>query len=74
MMGLFKSKRNQIASYDAAQLEPVIRASICTGERTAGFREISTGRFREVMLIMNQADLDSFRKQYGITGPIETIY
>ena len=73
-MGLFRDKRRPAKSYDAALLEPVIRSSICTGERTAGFREISTGRFREVMLIQTQADLDSFRTQYGITGKIETIY
>ena len=73
-MGLFKRKPKHAEAYDSSVLEPVIRSSICTGERTAGFREISTGRFREVMLIQTPADLDSFRKQYGITGPIETIY
>ena len=31
--------------YDRENLRPVIRASICTGEQTAGFRNIHTGRF-----------------------------
>ena len=61
-------------SYDRERLEPVIRSSICTGEKTAGFREKDTGKFREVMLIRNEADLADFRRQYGITGEIGTIY
>ena len=73
-MGLFQRKRNHAPSYDPTQMEPVIRASICTGEKTAGFRERATGRFHEIMLVHSQADLDAFRKQYGVTGPIETIY
>ncbi len=59
--------------YDAALQTPVIRASICTGEKTAGFLE-QGGTFREVMLIRSQKDLDEFRAQYGIEGPIKTIY
>lgn len=61
-------------AYDPEQLTPVIRSSICTGEKTAGFREKATGRFREVMLISSPADLAAFRERYGITGEIETIY
>ena len=61
-------------SYDSSRLTPVIRSSICTGEKTAGFREKETGRFREVMLIRSPADLALFREKYGITGDIETIY
>ena len=30
---------------------PVIRASICTGEKVAGFQDIHTGKFTEIMLI-----------------------
>lgn len=73
-MRLFKGKSKHAKAYDTSLLVPVIRASVCTGEKTAGFREIATGRFREVMLIQSQADLDAFRKQYGIEGEIETIY
>ena len=61
-------------TYDPAVLRPVIRASICTGEKTAGFTEIATGRFREVMLVKNEADLRKFREQYGIEGEIKTVY
>ena len=72
-MKLFQKKEKQ-GTYDAAALTPVIRSSICTGEKTAGFREKDTGRFREVMLIRTGEDLEAFRRQYGITGEIETIY
>ncbi len=60
--------------YDPAVLMPVIRASICTGEKTAGFKELATGRFREVMLITGPRDLDAFRREYGIEGEIKTEY
>ena len=60
--------------YDTARQTPVIRQSICTGEKTAGFRDLQTGRFEEVMLIRTPKDLDAFREEYGVEGPIKTIY
>lgn len=69
-----KQKKAPAAAYDRARLEPVIRSSICTGEKVAGFREKDTGRFREVSLIRSAADLDAFREKYGIEGEIPTIY
>ncbi len=65
---------NSQKTYDQSRLDPVIRASICTGERVAGFRDRQTGHFSEVMLIRTDADIQHFRQMYGITGPIETIY
>ena len=62
------------AAYDKETLEPVVRSSICTGEKVAGFRERDTGRFREVSLIRSAVDLDAFQKKYGIEGEIPTIY
>ncbi len=73
-MGLFRRKAAPRELYDPEELTPVIRSSICTGEKTAGFRENGTGRFREVMLISSPADLAAFRERYNITGDIETIY
>ena len=63
-----------LSAFDRERLEPVIRSSICTGEKVAGFREKDTGRFREVCLIRSSADLDAFREKYGIEGDIPTIY
>ncbi len=60
--------------YDPEKEEPVIRSSICTGEKTAGFKDKQTGEFHDVCLIRNDIDLKQFRKDYGIAGEIKTIY
>ena len=54
--------------------EPVIRCSICTGEQVAGFLNLSTGKFEEVMLIRTSQDLENFQSEYGLTGTIKKIY
>ena len=56
-------KRNgkQAEDYDRTGKIPVIRASICTGEQVAGFKDVRTGRFEEVMLIKNHKDMEAFR-------------
>lgn len=48
-------------------MRPVIKCSICTGEQAAGFRDIRTGKFEEVMLIKDGKDLETFRKMYGLS-------
>lgn len=52
--------------YDRERQIPVIRASICTGERVAGFKDIRTGRFTEVAAICSRRDLDSFLEKYAV--------
>ena len=69
-----KETKKTTRRYDPEKVEPVIRSSICTGEKVAGFRDKKTGHLDEVMLIMNDRDLETFRKEYGIEGKIETIY
>ncbi len=54
-------------TYDMENKRPVIRCSICTGEQVAGFKDIHTGKFEEIMLIKNDADLRSFKETYGLT-------
>ena len=61
-------------SYDHEKMTPAIRCSICTGEQVAGFVRTGDGRFEEVMLIRSDADLDEFRRKYGIEGDIRKIY
>lgn len=62
-----KTKRTPMPiEFDRENLRPVIRSSICTGERVAGFKDLRTGRFSEVMLVRSQADLEEFRILYGI--------
>ena len=48
--------------------------SLRNGEQVAGFKDIHTGKIEEVMLIKNQADLDAFKKMYGIHGEIGKEY
>ena len=72
-MGLF-SKKKIVHSYDKVSKRPVIKASICTGEQVAGFKDIHTGKIEEVMLIRSEADLDNFKKMYGINEKIEKEY
>ena len=69
-----KKKPTPLKHYDPDLKRPAIRCSICTGEQVAGFKNLSDGKFEEVMLIRNEADLQAFREQYGITGDIEKIY
>ena len=72
-MTLF-SKKEKKPMYDKDKQTPVIRCSICTGEKVAGFKDNATGRFREVMLICSPHDLELFREKYGITEKIENVY
>ena len=75
MAFLFRKKNPAVQrGYDAEQLTPAIRCSICTGEQVAGFRHRDSGRFEEVLLIRGEEDLQAFRERYGITGEIEKIY
>ena len=72
-MGLLR-KKTVTKTYDKKNKKPIIKASRCTGEQVAGFKDIHTGKIEEVMLIKNQADLDAFKKMYGIDGEIEKEY
>ncbi len=72
-MGLFR-KKVEVRTYDKETKEPVIRASICNGEQIAGFKEIHTGRFEEIMLIKSPADLERFKTMYGITEEVAKEY
>ena len=59
-------KTPEALGFDRQLQRPVIRASICTGEQTAGFRNIHTGKFTDVMLIRTDRDLEEFQNTYGI--------
>lgn len=60
-------KRVKKQTYDKETLRPVIRSSICTGEQVAGFRNLQTGKFSEVMLIRNGGDLQEFLDTYDLS-------
>lgn len=59
------------ASEPAVHFDPgtqyaVIRSSICTGEKVAGFKNKTDGHFTEVMLIRSPADEKEFKETYGV--------
>jgi len=62
---IFKKKVKKL-EYDRKSKRPVIHASICTGERVAGFKDLHTGKFEEIMLIRNDKDLNEFMGTYNI--------
>ena len=68
-MGLFKKKIVK-KTYDREHMKPVIRASICTGEEVAGFKDIRTGKIEEIMLIRSPEDLEKFKEIYHIRPTI----
>ena len=70
----FRKKQLPRDSFDRESKKPIIRASICTGEQVAGFKDLHTGAFEEVMLLRNAADLEEFKDRYGIEGDIEKMY
>lgn len=70
-----RRKKQELRSYDREQKEPVIRSSICTGEKVAGFKDKETGKFEDILLLKTEADLDKFCEMYGIEKKIiKTIY
>ena len=63
---LFSAHRTEKKNYDKERLVPVLRASICTGERTAGFRDVNTGKYEQMILIRTDDELREFMESYGI--------
>lgn len=70
----FRKKTIEVKKYDETLRRPAIRSSICTGERVAGFENLETGKFEEIQLLQSEKDLEQFKKRYGISGDIKTIY
>lgn len=62
-----KSAKPSPKTYDHENQRPVLRCSICTGERVAGFKDIHTGKFEEIMFIQDDAQLREFMAMYGIS-------
>ena len=65
MFGIKKS--NPIQQFDKENYRAVLRCSICTGEQVAGFKNIHTGEFHDIVLIKNADDLETFREMYGVS-------
>lgn len=68
-----KKSKTPIVEYHPETQKAMLKCSICNGEQVAGFKDVKTGKFTEVTLVRNKADLDRFMKMYGLTS-IEKVY
>ncbi len=67
MFGKKKKTLKEKIDYDRDTQRPVLRCSICNGEKVAGFKDIKSGSFQEVMYIRSDADLKTFMEACGIS-------
>ena len=67
-----KNLREKIA-YDPETQYAVIRSSICTGEKVAGFKNKKNGQFMEVMVIRTPEDEARFKKIFEL-DTVKTEY
>jgi hypothetical protein len=67
VLSMFKKKQKKI-EYDKTNKKAVLKCSICNGEQVAGFKDLDTGHFDEIMLIRNTADLDEFMEMYDVAA------
>ena len=70
---MFGKKKESLPPYDKEHEIPAVKSSICTGEKTAGFIDSRTGKYRDVMLIRSDADLAEFKRMYSV-DEVKTIY
>ena len=68
-----KKTRETAVQFDPETQYAVIRSSICTGEKVAGFKNKTDGHFTEVMLIRSPADEKEFKETYGVES-LKTEY
>ena len=73
-INMFGRKKQSSKSYDPSVQKPILHKSICTGETTAGFKDLATGKYTDLMLIRSEEDLAAFMAEYGITVRPETEY
>ena len=67
-MKLFGRKKamEPAVHFDPETQYAVIRSSICTGEKVAGFKNKTDDHFTEIMLIRSPADEKEFKETYGV--------
>ena len=61
-----KRRQPPVIPFDRGGRVPVIRSSICTGEQVVGFKDVVSGKFKELMLIRNGKDLAEFLSRYQV--------
>ena len=74
-MSWFRKEKAPALDYSPDENEPVIRSSICTGERTGCLRHRVDGRLREIMLLRSEEDMREFCRLVSKKAEeIPTIY
>ncbi|MCR5594199.1 MAG: aspartate dehydrogenase [Saccharofermentans sp.] len=73
MFGFKKKKPIDIYRYNKQTEVPAVKSSICTGEKTAGFLEVNTGKYRDIMLVESDADIEVFKSACGV-DEVKEIY
>ena len=63
---LFSKKQKQQIIYDKTGKQAILKCSICNGEQVAGFKDMTTGKFEEIMFIKSEKDLNEFKALYGV--------
>lgn len=63
-----KKSMQPIVDYSPSEQRAVLKCSICNGEQVAGFKDIKTGKFTDVMLVKNENDLKVFMQMYGLSS------
>lgn len=61
-----KNHLSSIIPFDPQTQYAVIKSSICTGEKVAGFKNKTDGHFTEVMVIQSPTDEAAFKKLYNL--------
>lgn len=69
----FKKPVHEEFKFDPETQYAVIRSSICTGEKVAGFKDKKGGHFTEVMVIRSADDERRFKEIYGLDS-VKTEY
>ena len=74
-MSLFHRRESAPPLDPPEEYEPVLRSSICTGEKTACMRNRATGKILELQLIRSRRDLEDFCRTYGVKAEeLKTVY
>jgi len=66
MMKFKFGKKPAVRQFDKENYRPVLKCSICTGEQVAGFKDVHSGKFEEVMLIRSEKELEAFKQLYDV--------
>lgn len=68
-MSLFSRKKKLAIPPECEGMEIKVQSSACTGEKTIGFLDRTTGELKYSELVRSQADIAAFYEKYGLEAP-----